>query len=105
MAPVEGGAAVGVAALPEWRMPGADRLLQISSDQRKEMIMKSETIRRRTAIGSAAFVFMCARPLYSNPPIASGRFTRGRLACYWLDGFVLVPSDLGGVKIPENEPW
>lgn len=58
-----------------------------------------------TRMGLAAFLFMWRRPLFSAPPIASGRFTRGRLAAYWLDGFVLVPPTLGGVRIPDNVGW
>jgi len=67
-------------------------------------------IRCATQIEYAAFMFMFSRSLWSNPPIASGRITRGRLAAYWpSDGYVLVPEWFevsAGVyrPIPANTP-
>lgn len=62
--------------------------------------------------GVACFCFMIGPASYvthwSSPPIASGRWTRCRLAAYWLDGFTLVPmtlSDRGGRRpIEDNLP-
>jgi hypothetical protein len=48
--------------------------------------------------GPVAFWFMVGpgsrAANWSMPKIASGRWTRGRLAAYWPDGFVLVPMHL-----------
>lgn len=66
-------------------------------------------VQRVTSI-SDAYLLIWARPWqYYTPPIASGRFTRGRLAAYWeLDDYVLVPHFLGDLdpdnSIPPNEP-
>lgn len=64
--------------------------------------------------GLACFAFMidCRVAYWSNPRIASGRYTRGRLAACWPDGFVLVPQTLSdrdyssqiGPNLPRFEP-
>lgn len=61
---------------------------------------------RMTTVGPTAFAFMCESRCtrYYIPPIASGRITRGRLASYWLDGFVLVPMYFCDCPIALNDP-
>lgn len=70
-------------------------------------------VARLTEVGVAAFCFMIGpggrAANWSRPPIASGRWTRGRLASYWPDGFVSVPRELGdhewSTVIEDNRGW